>query len=327
MYSDIIHLDNLKGETLKDLAEKIKAGSLCVIPTETVYGLAGNGLLSTSIDAIYHAKGRPSDNPLILHVSSMNMVKDITTKIPEDALALMHHFWPGPLTLVLNKKAHVPLNVTGGLDTVAVRMPNLKQILKLIESCGVPLAAPSANISGKPSSTRFKHIFNDFNGIIPTLIDGGDAQVGLESTVLDCTVTPFQILRPGVITPEAIEHVIKKPVAIGLKKEESVKSPGTRYKHYQPKGKVILLDSFKSIEFLEDDHAVCVHTLEDDISSVNLEKRVLGSQKNPMTMNQNLYAVLRDCDHPHIHTIYIVLNRSMSDALLDRLKRASHQEG
>lgn len=326
MTSKIIPLKELKNDTLTTLAHEIKKGLLCVIPTETVYGLAGNALLASSVEAIYKAKGRPSDNPLILHVSSLKMVHDIAKDIKEDALLLMETLWPGPLTFILNKKSHVPYNVTGGLETVAVRMPNIQEIRDLIEACGVPLAAPSANLSGKPSSTRFSHVLHDFKEKIPYLIDGGDSHLGLESTVLDCTVSPFQILRPGKLLASDIESVLGKKVRDGLK-EETKKSPGVRYKHYQPQGKVYLINDLQSIKNPLEYDTVLIHTKEDDVSNVSLNKVLLGSQNNPSSMDQNLYAVLRDVDQEAIKTIYILVNKKMSGALLDRLKRASHQEG
>lgn len=319
----IIPIKNLVDESIKILSNAIKNGDLCVIPTDTVYGLAGDGLNENAIKKIYEAKGRPSDNPLILHVSSMDMAKNITRNIPDNAYKLMDAFWPGALTLVLPKASHVPNLVTGGLDSVAVRMPNLKKITDLIEACNTPLAAPSANLSGKPSSTHFSHVLNDFKSTIPYMIDGGKTLLGLESTVLDCTKEPFTLLRPGSITQFMIEEVLNKPIYTTFKKEAIPKSPGVKYQHYKPHGTVHLIDDLSTINLSNINDSILIHTKEDDISSFLGNTIILGSKKDPSTMDENLYHVLRKCDTPFIKDIYVMLNDQMSDAIKDRLKRAS----
>jgi len=326
MSSKIIPIKELNKTMILTLAKEISKGSLCVIPTETVYGLAGNGLSEKAIQKIYEAKGRPSDNPLILHVSDIKMVEAITQNIDKDAYLLMDAFWPGPLSLVLNKADIVPNRVTGGLNTVAVRMPNIEEIRSLIKASKVPLAAPSANLSGKPSSTRFSHILNDFKDKIPYMIDGGDSKIGLESTVLDCTVKPFTILRQGSINKKALETVLKSPIQLAQKTKGTPKSPGIKYKHYQPEGNVYLIHQETLNQGIDLKEGVLIHSLEDDVSKIIGNKICLGSQRTPETMDQNLYEALRDADHPTIKKVFVLMNESMSEALLDRLSKAAATE-
>jgi len=326
MSSNIILIKDLNKSNIQTLANAISKGSLCVIPTETVYGLAGNGLDETAIQKIYEAKGRPSDNPLILHVSDIKMAESITKNIDKDAYLLMETFWPGPLTLVLNQDEMVPERVTGGLNTVGVRMPNIKEIRALIKASKVPLAAPSANLSGKPSSTRFIHILNDFKDKIPYMIDGGDSKIGLESTVLDCTVKPFTILRQGSITQKNLEAVLKRPVLLAQKTNGTPKSPGVKYQHYQPQGNVFLIHQETLSQGIDLNEGILIYTLEDDVSKIKGKKISLGSQKYPESMDQNLYQALREADHPKIKKVYVLMNDSMSEALLDRLSKAASSE-
>lgn len=233
-------------------AELLKAGELVAIPTETVYGLAANGLDADAIAKIYEAKGRPSDNPLILHVGEIEDVEAIA-EVSELAKKVMLEFWPGPLTIVLPKKDCVPYVATGGLDTVAVRMPAHNAALEILQKCKLPLAAPSANLSGKPSPTSAKHVFHDFEGKIPMIVDGGECGVGLESTVLDLSSQVPAILRPGVIIAEDLVHLVE-----GLAEEthldngEIAKAPGMKYGHYAPKAEIILLPAKKLCQTYEE---------------------------------------------------------------------------
>ncbi|MCF0151177.1 MAG: threonylcarbamoyl-AMP synthase [Firmicutes bacterium] len=235
----------------KDLykaAELIKEGGLVAFPTETVYGLGGNALDPAAARKIYEAKGRPSDNPLIVHISDIGQIEALAEEFPPMARALAEALWPGPMTLVLKKKAVVPDETTGGLATVAIRMPASKAALKLITKSGCPIAAPSANLSGHPSPTRWQHVKEDLNGRIDAVIMGEPCMGGIESTVIDMTEDLPQILRPGLITPERITEILGVPCSydpaiLGRPEEGLVpKAPGMKYKHYAPKAKMLLFE-------------------------------------------------------------------------------------
>lgn len=222
----------------------IREGGLVAFPTETVYGLGANGLDGEAVRRIFEAKGRPGDNPLILHVAKKSDVKKIWTRIPESARVLMDTFWPGPLTLVFNRSSGVPDEVTAGLSTVAVRMPDHKTALALIREAGVPIAAPSANTSGKPSPTTAQHVRDDMDGKIDLIIDGGPCRYGLESTVLSLVGEPT-ILRPGAITREMLEAAygavkLAPSILSPMKEGEVAASPGMKYRHYAPDCEVLV---------------------------------------------------------------------------------------
>lgn len=233
--------------------EMIKTGGLVVFPTETVYGLGADGLSADAVKKIFKAKGRPSDNPLILHVADFEMAEKIG-EINPSARLIMEKFWPGPVTVIVKKKDIVPAEVTAGLDTVAIRMPENEIARALIAAAGVPVAAPSANLSGKPSPTAFRHAFDDMNGRVDMIIDGGDCDIGIESTVVDTTSTPPTVLRPGGITAEMLREILPDTEIEEHKKEGTEgytpKSPGMKYKHYAPDAQVIL---YKSQEKLAQD--------------------------------------------------------------------------
>ncbi len=223
--------------------EIIKQGGLVVFPTETVYGLGADGLSDKAVQKIFKAKGRPSDNPLILHVADMQWAEKIG-EINENARKIMEKFWPGPITVIVQKKDIVPGAVTAGLDTVAIRMPENETARKLIKAADTPIAAPSANLSGKPSPTAFRHAFDDMNGRVDAIIDGGDCDIGIESTVIDTTSLVPTILRPGGITAEMLAEILPD-IAVEQHKKEGTegytpKSPGMKYKHYAPDAQVIL---------------------------------------------------------------------------------------
>jgi len=235
-------------ENIEAAALIIRQGGLVAFPTETVYGLGADALNPEAVGKIYEAKGRPSDNPMIVHISRASEIGQLTPFITQDMIKLIDHFWPGPLTLVVKKKGNVPLRTTGGLDTVAVRMPDHPVALDLIRLSGVPIAAPSANLSGKPSPTKADHVKDDLMGKVDAILLGGDCRVGIESTVLDLTGETPMILRPGIITADSIEAVLEKPVQLdpslkGLPEEELVaKSPGMKYKHYAPKAQMLVVE-------------------------------------------------------------------------------------
>jgi len=233
-------------EALGPAADLIRAGGLVAFPTETVYGLGANATDADAVARIFVAKGRPGDNPLIVHVADKAAVGQVAAFIPATAARLIDRFWPGPLTLVLPKQPSIPDNVTCGLKTVGVRMPNHPVALGLIRAAGVPLAAPSANLSGRPSPTSAEHVLEDLDGRIDMVIDAGETGVGLESTVLDLTVDPPVLLRPGGVTVEQLCEELG-PINIdrsahGLEAGEAPRSPGMKYAHYAPRAKVILVD-------------------------------------------------------------------------------------
>lgn len=235
-------------EELDEAASLIKLGELVAFPTETVYGLGADATNSEAVKKVYQAKGRPSDNPLIVHLSDEKELVKYVEKLPEQAYSLMEKFWPGPLTLIFKiKKGSLPSVVTGGLDTAAFRIPDNKATLELISKAGIPLVGPSANTSGKPSPTQASHVFHDLQGKIAGIIDDGPTRVGLESTVLDLSADEPVILRPGNVTEKEIEQVIGKlgNHRLEVLGEEQPKAPGMKYKHYSPNTSVWLVDESK----------------------------------------------------------------------------------
>ena len=232
-------------ESLIKASGLIKRGEVVGIPTETVYGLAANAFDASAVEKIFKAKGRPSDNPLIVHVSDFDMIKEAVSEVPELAYKLAERFWPGPLTMIMPKSDKVPYVTSGGLDTVGIRFPSHPAAHRLIELCGVPLAAPSANLSGSPSPTTAKRVLDDMNGRIPAIIDGGESLVGVESTVISFENGGVRILRPGGVTREMLLEVCPAEVDRGVLSEvESgavVRSPGMKYRHYAPKASVKLI--------------------------------------------------------------------------------------
>ena len=293
-------------------AELIKNGQLVVFPTETVYGLGANGLDGGAVSRIFEAKGRPNDNPLILHVAKKSDVKRLWGHVPELAEKLMDTFWPGPLTLIFNRSECVPDEVTAGLGTVAVRMPENETARALIKKAGVPLAAPSANLSGKPSPTTAEHVLADMDGRVPLIIDGGSCRFGVESTVLSlCGALPT-ILRPGAVTREMLEAVIGEVrladcLLKPLKEGEKVLSPGMKYRHYAPKAKVIVVTGApeQTAEKVQElywryegegytpEIAATVQTQE---AYRNCRYTCLGDRAEPITLCQNLFYALREMD-------------------------------
>lgn len=235
-----------KDKDIKIAASILKAGGLVAIPTETVYGLAANAFCEKAVKKIFIAKGRPQDNPLIVHISSLSELSQLCADIPEYARPVIERFWPGPLTILFKKSPQVNDTVTCGLDSIAVRFPSHPVAQTIIRAAGVPLAAPSANLSGRPSTTTFNHVLEDLDGKIDAIVDGGDCQVGLESTVLDLRIRPPRILRPGGTTVEELQEVlpdliIDPAVYHSLPPESAPPSPGMKYRHYAPKSPVVIV--------------------------------------------------------------------------------------
>jgi len=244
--------ETLDFESLAKAAKALADGALVAIPTETVYGLGANAFIPESVKEIFSVKGRPQDNPLIVHIDNLDMLSSVTREIPEKAICVMEKFWPGPLTLIMKKNPGLPEEVTAGLDTVAVRMPSHKTARFFISLAGVPVVAPSANTSGRPSPTKAEHVIEDFDGKIPYIIDGGTSDIGLESTVLDLTGEVPLILRPGGVSLEELKEVLghveydKGIIKDGI----APKSPGMKYKHYAPKAAMFIVEGENSSEKL-----------------------------------------------------------------------------
>jgi len=308
-------------------SEIIKAGGVVGFPTETVYGLGADALNPDAVDAIFLAKGRPSSNPVILHIASFEDLEGITIFVPDNARKLMDAFWPGPLTVVLEKTPNVPDNVTGGLQTVAVRMPSHPVALALIKASGTPIAAPSANISGVPSTTMGDHVLEDMDTRIPMILDCGPCDIGVESTVVDFTQDPPVILRPGGLSAEDIRRVIP---AICSSTERKEKSPGTRFKHYSPKAQVVLIpvgdlnktDSFVVPYLVQGLKVLLVHHYPIGMSaSDHLSIRYL----NPDDYARNIFSILRNSDKESFDVVVIqgVAPTGLGVAVMDRLHRAS----
>ena len=247
MKTELLLVKDIKkdAEKLARAAELIKGGQLVALPTETVYGLGANALDEAAVKRIYQVKGRPLDNPLIIHIADAMQLREYCRDVPPEADWLAERFWPGPLTMILRKKSIIPDFVSAGLDTVAVRCPDHPVALEIIRLAGVPIAAPSANISGSPSPTEAGHVVSDLGGKIRAIVDGGRCRVGLESTIIDLSVKPFAILRPGGITPEQIEKVIGPvildSVLLSAFKEDKPRAPGMKYRHYSPRAQVVIL--------------------------------------------------------------------------------------
>ena len=243
-----INPESFRDEELEEACRILQKGGLVAFPTETVYGLGGDAMYSEASAKIYAAKGRPSDNPLIVHIADMDALEDIAQSVPEAAVKLADHFWPGPLTMIFPKKEAVPKSTTGGLETVAVRMPSHPVARALIRESGVYIAAPSANTSGRPSPTKAEHVKEDLDGRIDMILDGGAVGIGLESTIVDLSTGVPTILRPGYITGEMLEDVLGEvqvdPAILSQKMNPNIvaKAPGMKYRHYAPKGQMTIIE-------------------------------------------------------------------------------------
>lgn len=325
---------------LKKAANILKNDGLVAFPTETVYGLGANALKEDAVKKIYVAKGRPSDNPLIVHISKKEDIYPLVDSVPKNALILMDKFWPGALTIVLKKSSIIPHTTSGGLDTVAIRMPKNNISLALIEECGFPLAAPSANTSTKPSPTLASHVYNDLNGKIDMIIDGGSCDFGIESTVVEVLDDKVTILRPGSITKEmlsaVVDNVIIDEAILTNNTSLSPKSPGMKYKHYAPFGDVFIIDGNTDkivsyiIDCLKNDKinnikSVVIASDETIKNYSSFDAINIGSRNNIETIAKNLFKTLRECDTLNMEKIYIesFLEEGVGLAVMNRLKKAS----
>ena len=332
--------NNVSTEQMKKAGDIIKAGGLVAFPTETVYGLGGDALNKESSKKIYAAKGRPSDNPLIVHISTWDSMGHISKDLPDSAKLLADAFWPGPLTMVVKKSDAVPYETTGGLDTVAIRMPDHQVALQFIEQAGGYIAAPSANTSGKPSPTNAGHVIEDMNGIIDMIIDGGEVGIGVESTIVDLTDEKPTILRPGYITEEMLERVLGQVDTdrtildnnSGLKP----KAPGMKYRHYAPKGDMMLIEGNtdrvvsiinQQVKKAKADGArtgvLCTDETYDLIEAD--VKLSAGPRGDEHEIARRLYRILRDFDTEGVDTIYSesFSKEGFGQAVMNRLLKAA----
>lgn len=317
-----------------EAAECLQRNEVVAFPTETVYGLGGNALSEEAVAKIFGAKGRPADNPLIVHVASRPHVEKLVTHISKKADELMNAFWPGPLTIVLPGGKSVASNVTAGLDTVAIRMPDHPVALALLKATNLPLAAPSANISGKPSPTTAQHVIHDLSGKIAGIVDGGSTGVGLESTVVDCSGDHVTILRPGGVTKEQLEEVVgevKVDPALGDDGQKP-KSPGVKYKHYAPTAPVTLVDGSNSyLQSIVDKRraeGAKVGVLATEESKATYRADVIipcGSRGNLISVANRLYDVLRQFDEADVDEIYseVFSQDGVGAAVMNRLSKAA----
>lgn len=344
-----INESNIDGDLITEAGNIIKTGGLVAFPTETVYGLGGDALNPASSEKIYAAKGRPSDNPLIVHIAEMDSLEKIADKVPEGARKLADKYWPGPLTMIFKKSDEVPYETTGGLDTVAVRMPVHKTALEFIKASGGYVAAPSANISGRPSPTCAKYVIEDMQGRIDMIIDGGDSGIGLESTIVDMTGDKPIILRPGYITEQMLKDVLgdvdMDPTIMDGNCKDRPKAPGMRYRHYAPKAELTIVSG--------EEKSVIAYILRETNVAVGIGKRVgiictdesvslldrgvlvdrisiksVGSRTDEESIAHRLYTILREFDDESVDVIFSESfnDNDLGQAIMNRLlKAAGHQ--
>lgn len=316
-------------------AQLIRQGELVAIPTETVYGLGADGLNEGAVAKIFEAKGRPQDNPLILHICDPSQMALFCHDIPKAAYDLAEAFWPGPLTMVLPARNCVPRRTTAGLSTVAVRCPDSFVTREIIRLSGVPIAAPSANLSGKPSTTTAAHVLHDHNGRIAAVVDGGPCRVGVESTIVDLTEDRPRLLRPGGITPEQLiavlgDLVVDKAVTAQIDKDAVVKAPGMKYRHYAPSEPVVIVSGSREKaaayihrHYIPGDRVLCFR--EELPLYADCNPLAYGEEADVNTLSAGLFAALRELDDPAIHQVYARCPEGggVAYAVQNRLKKAA----
>ena len=313
----------------------LKNGGLVAIPTETVYGLGANGLDEEAVARIFEVKGRPQDNPLILHIAGPEEIEKYCHHIPQCAYDLAEAFWPGPLTMVLPVKSIVPRRTTGGLSTVGLRCPGHEAALAVIKASGVPIAAPSANLSGKPSTTTAAHVLHDHNGKLPLILDGGPSSVGVESTIVDLTGERPRLLRPGGIGPEELIRVlgvldVDKAVTDEISNDTVVHAPGMKYRHYAPQEPVVIVSGGREAaawyirsHFEPGDRVLCFEEelpLYEGFSPLSY-----GREADVNSLSAGLFAALRELDDPTVHQVYArcPVGGGVAYAVQNRLKKAA----
>ena len=337
-----INPESFRDEELEEACRILQKGGLVAFPTETVYGLGGDAMHPEASAKIYAAKGRPSDNPLIVHIADMDALEDIAQSVPEAAVKLADHFWPGPLTMIFPKKEAVPKSTTGGLETVAVRMPSHPVARALIRESGVYIAAPSANTSGRPSPTKAEHVKEDLDGRIDMILDGGAVGIGLESTIVDLSTGVPTILRPGYITGEMLEDVLGEvqvdPAILSQKMNPNIvaKAPGMKYRHYAPKGQMTIIegdtgevvDEINRLVKEKTDEGCSVAVIateetKDAYACANV--RSVGSRATEGSIAAGLYDILREMDHIGAEYIYAESfeKDTLGKAIMNRMLKAA----
>ena len=330
-------------DIIREAGEIIRQGGLVAFPTETVYGLGGDALNAASAERIFAAKGRPADNPLIVHICRISDIEKIAQDIPDVFYTLADKFWPGPLTMILKKSPIVPESTSGGLSTVAVRMPDNQAALSLIETAGGFIAAPSANTSGRPSTTLGKYVIEDMDGRIDMIIDDGQSKIGLESLILDLTTSPPELLRPGSITKEMIESVIGTELNISSDEadegDKPPRAPGMKYRHYAPKGRMSIIMggeetviSYINEKIREDkENNLITGVIASEKTSIFYQAdrvKCIGNRQDEEIIARNLYRILREFDEEITDVIYSesFSGGKLGNAVMNRLlKAASHQ--
>lgn len=330
------HIDDV---IIKEAGGIIKAGGLVAFPTETVYGLGGDALNPASSKKIYKAKGRPSDNPLIVHIARMEAMTAIVREVPETAKKLAEAFWPGPLTMILKKAEAVPKETTGGLDTVAVRMPSHPVALAFIEAAGGYVAAPSANRSGRPSPTLAQYVVEDLDGRVEVILDGGDVELGLESTIVDLTVEPPVILRPGFVTEQMLREILGTVEAdetlFRADSGQAPKAPGMKYRHYAPRGELTIIrgEAAAVTDYINgqlaqghrENKKTGVIATDETIGLYKTQvPRSVGKRDDERAVAQQLYRILREFDDEGVELIYSESfdGEGISQAVMNRLLKA-----
>ena len=339
-----IDYTQLNSEENKAIIEKagdiLKNGGLVAFPTETVYGLGADALNEMAAHKIYEAKGRPSDNPLIVHITNMKDLEKVAEVIPEAAYTVAEKYWPGPLTMIFDKTDLVPYGTTGGLETVAVRMPNEPVARAVIDAGGGFIAAPSANTSGRPSPTTAQHVEEDLTGRIDRIIDGGAVPIGVESTILDMTVTPPMILRPGAITKEMLEELIGEVsvdrALISSESKEPPKAPGMKYRHYAPEAELSIVEGPMELvieginrmarERSAQGYRVGVIGTEETVARYRADSvKSVGTRTDESTIASHLYGILREFDNEKVDYIYSesFATGGIGSAIMNRLLKAA----
>lgn len=333
----VLDIDNINLNELDKQAQLLREGKTVIFPTETVYGLGSNALDEQAVKKIYEAKGRPSDNPLIVHIYKKEEVYELAKDISKKAEDVMQKFWPGPITLILNKKNIVPYKTSGGLDTVAIRMPSHKIAREIIRMAGIPIAAPSANISGRPSPTKAEHVYEEMNERVDGIVLGGDCDFGLESTVVDFTSEIPMILRPGSITKEDLEKVIGNVILDpSLEKKEDnkkAKAPGMKYTHYSPNADVYIVSGKKEDVFQKINNLVVENQekgLKVGVMCLSQNKKmysgeVIGLGNTLEEIARNLFDVLREMDKIGVDRVYseAFTTEGLGQAIMNRLVKSA----
>ena len=346
METELLNIESVSSEqkaaALRKAGEIIREGGLVAFPTETVYGLGADALNAEAAAKIYAAKGRPSDNPLIVHIHDISQVYEIAEEVPDEAKAVMEKFWPGPLTIILNKKSCVPDGTTGGLHTVAIRMPSHPIARDFIRESGRMIAAPSANTSGRPSPTLASHVYEDMQGRIPLILDGGAVGIGIESTIIDMSTGIPTILRPGYITKDMLEEVMPEvkidPAVTGrtMKKDVVAKAPGMKYRHYAPKADLTIIEgplekvtaeiNKRAKEKSRAGYKVGIIGTEETVAEYKAgDVKCIGTRADESTIAANLFGILREFDDDQVDYIYSESfdTAGIGSAIMNRLLKAA----